>query len=844
MRRYYMGLLLLLQTLASSNAEGTQKVLANSKPNGQKNGDQLHADIATAQAGERLAQDGDSFVAEALSLLRSLHQPSRDRIRKQQGLTATLLNLALKAVPTIRLSEPQAAESSSPKANTLSRGLQEATALLETAAARNNSDAIYLLAELSFYGNYSYPRDFKAAFEYYHKLAELNGNSSAQYMVGLMYSTGVGGAVEPDQARALLYYTFAANQGHTRAEMSLAHRHQAGIATPKSCEMAAKYYKRVADKAMAWYRSGPPGGMGWIPESYRIADESGGVYGEGASVSSAGINAIKAHPNSDAYASIEDIIEYLNLMSEKGDFKASFNLGRIFYDGQRGLPKDMGLARKFFFDVAQKYWVKGRPIQNPKPGLDKIAAKAAGFLGRMFMRGEGAEQNFDRAKFWFERGALLKDAQSQFGLGLLHLHGYGVKRDVAEASSYFKAAAAQDFSHAQVQLGALYLDQGGTEDIISASHYFELAARWSNLESYYHLAELNYFGVGREKSCSSALGYFKNVAERAEPFVSSWAEANAAYEEGDTELAVLEYIGAAEQGYEKAQNNVAHLLDPDQSRLPIPDWLFKPAKRPELLDNPRLALMYWTRSARQGNVDALVKMGDYYLYGLGAEADVDKAVQCYQGASEYQQSAQAMYNLGWMYENGVGLDQDFHLAKRHYDSALEINEEAYLPVALSLLKLRARSAWNTLTHGRVNSIRDEPVEKKQWSLSEWINNFLQDDGQGYYDEYLDEYYDDATMPGGDGPDFGGGAGGGAVGDDDEDGLVESLVIIGLVSALAFLLVYRNQRQQEARRRQEQELLQQQQEDANRLGGQQAAQPPRFPEPGDPNFWNPGGMLGH
>lgn len=101
-------------------------------------------------------------------------------------------------------------------------------------------------------------------------------------------------------------------------------------------------------------------------------------------------------------------------------------------------------------------------------------------------------------------------------------------------------------------------------------------------------------------------------------------------------------------------------------------------------------------------------MGDYYLSGTGTEVALDKAAQCYTGASEYFQSAQALYNLGWMHENGVGLTQDFHLAKRYYDQALETNEEAYLPVTLSLLKLRARSAWNTFTHGRINSIQDEP----------------------------------------------------------------------------------------------------------------------------------------
>jgi len=168
------------------------------------------------------------------------------------------------------------------------------------------------------------------------------------------------------------------------------------------------------------------------------------------------------------------------------------------------------------------------------------------------------------------------------------------------------------------------------------------------------------------------------------------------------------YMFAAEQGYERGQANVAYLLDQQKSKWTLPSWLAISTPRPKLLQNAALALVYWTRSAKQSNIDSLVKMGDYYLLGVGTPADTEKAAACYTAACEYHQSAQALYNLAWMHENGVGLTQDFHLAKRYYDLALETNEEAYLPVSLSLFKLRLRSAWNTLTHGRVNSIQDEP----------------------------------------------------------------------------------------------------------------------------------------
>lgn len=140
-------------------------------------------------------------------------------------------------------------------------------------------------------------------------------------------------------------------------------------------------------------------------------------------------------------------------------------------------------------------------------------------------------------------------------------------------------------------------------------------------------------------------------------------------------------------------------------------------------DTARLALTQWIRSASQRNVDALVKVGDYYYHGYGVSDESEtvrweKAAKFYQSAADTQLSALAMWNLGWMYENGMGVPQvsqqadlsmvyqsrihllqDFHLAKRHYDQAMDINTEAYLPVTLSLIKLYAKSLWHTFQGG-------------------------------------------------------------------------------------------------------------------------------------------------
>lgn len=134
--------------------------------------------------------------------------------------------------------------------------------------------------------------------------------------------------------------------------------------------------------------------------------------------------------------------------------------------------------------------------------------------------------------------------------------------------------------------------------------------------------------------------------------------------------------------------------------------------------------------------------------------------------------------------------------------------------------------------------------EKDWSLSEWITNFMQDDPLDYDDLSYDEIFDD-TMPGGDG----------GLGDVDS-GVFESLVILGLAAALVFLMFYRNYRQEAARRAEE---ARRRQQGGQVVGGAQnpppaaavpgaaPAAPERglFPQPGDPDLgqWAAGG-VGH
>lgn len=137
--------------------------------------------------------------------------------------------------------------------------------------------------------------------------------------------------------------------------------------------------------------------------------------------------------------------------------------------------------------------------------------------------------------------------------------------------------------------------------------------------------------------------------------------------------------------------------------------------------------------------------------------------------------------------------------------------------------------------------------KPNFSVSEWISNFLEDQHPYYHstdeDEFsgplpADEFYDDI-----------------------DESIVESLIIIALAGALAFLVYYRNQRQTNHRRDVEREEHQRQQQQPPPPPPQvEAGDQPRrrqlglegqqadggfFPPPGDPGYaqWVAGG-AGH
>ena len=286
-------------------------------------------------------------------------------------------------------------------------------------------------------------------------------------------------------------------------------------------------------------------------------------------------------------------------------------MGKIFYQGSiyslaggaasgaegvGAIPRDYTRARAYFLRIARQKWPRDAPgAQNPPPkqeqkedGTVSFAAASAGYLGRMFLRGEGVKQDMAMAKLWFERGAEYKEKESLNGLGIMLRDGLiNGKKDMTKALQYFGAAAAQELPEAQVNLGRyyyereyrpvdlkpgthVYLDKG---DIRMATTYFDSAMRHgSPFEPYYFLGEI-YASTAQNPttpshmihgSCTMALSYYKVVAERGTWLDDPVRDGEARWKIGTDrakEDAMLRWWIASERGMETAQNNLAYILD-------------------------------------------------------------------------------------------------------------------------------------------------------------------------------------------------------------------------------------------------------------------------------------------
>lgn len=506
---------------------------------------------------------------------------------------------------------------------------------LNKAALKGHDKAKQELAVQLVFGDHV-QRNVTAAREIFEDLSQRKGYAKSQFFLGFLYASGLG--VKSNQAKALTYFTFSALGGEPLAQMALGYRYWASINVVSSCEMALSYYKKVAQKVAEKISTNS---VGTVVNRIRLYDEEEKV-------------------SSQSQAMLDDdLVQYYQLLADRGDVQAQYGLGLLHYQGARGLSIQ--------YDKALHYFSKAAESGNNY---------AMAYLGKLYLEGgDHVKQDNLTAIKYFKLAAEKGNPIGQAGMGIVHFYGSGVERDYQKALKYFQLSADQGYVEGHFMLGIMYFyGYGVRKDYKNAVKYFNLAAQLGHVLGYYNLAQMHATGTGVIRSCSTATELYKNVAERG-TLSNFFSESYNAYKENDFDKSLIKYTFLAELGYEVAQSNAAYILDQ------LPTRLFSK------IDSFKRALINWNRAATQGYHVARLKLGDYYFYGKGTQVDYQQAASHYKYASEVSQNPQAMFNLAYMHENGLGLRKDMHLAKRFYDMASETSADAHVPVALALFKL-------------------------------------------------------------------------------------------------------------------------------------------------------------
>ena len=290
-------------------------------------------------------------------------------------------------------------------------------------------------------------------------------------------------------------------------------------------------------------------------------------------------------------------------------------------------------------------------------------------LGFLYEKGKGVEQSYSRAKEHYLLSAELNNSSALNSLGYFYENGYGGEKDYKKAMQYYESAAQMNNNDAFTNLGFLYEKGFGCEqDYTKAKEYYELAAEQNNPLALNNLGCLYEKGFGCEQDYTKAIYYYELAAEQNNPLALN--NLGCLYEKGfgceqDYTKAIYYYELAAEQDNPLALNNLALLylhgngVEKDYSKV----------------------IKYYSLSAEQNNSDALYSLGVCYEHGFILKHNISKALEYYELAAK-QNHSKAFVNLGDLHYFGVGVDQNYEKAKEYYELAAKQNNcQAFINLA-------------------------------------------------------------------------------------------------------------------------------------------------------------------
>ncbi|ETE63456.1 Protein sel-1-like 2, partial [Ophiophagus hannah] len=353
--------------------------------------------------------------------------------------------------------------------------------------------------------------------------------------LGFLSSYGIG--VEYNQAKALVYYTFASVGGNLISQMIMGYRYWLGINVPKNCEAALTNYKKVAkfvankleknedipvERVRLMERpenlSINEEFLDWdLHQYFKFLAERGNTR-----IQKAFYYFLKAANAGNAYGmafvgkNYTEAFRYFQKAAEKGYDNAQFQLGVMYYGGL-GVRRDFKLAFKYFYFafenghllavyyLAQMYAEGTGVFKSCQNAVEVSSSNHLLKITIMFLQLGGWSEMFRTAYFAYQSGNI---DSSLVQYAYLAEMGY----EEAQINSAYIMESGNVF--ARVKIGDYYFyGFGTTKDYVSAVTYYTLAANQLSAEAMFNLAYMYEHGLGVPQDIHLARRWYDLAAE-------------------------------------------------------------------------------------------------------------------------------------------------------------------------------------------------------------------------------------------------------------------------------------------------------------------------------------------
>ena len=462
-------------------------------------------------------------------------------------------------------------------------------------------------------------------------------------------------ALTEDERETLPLLELAADAGHAEAQYTLAKMYRAGKGVGRNDARALHFFQMAASQGHC-----------------KALCNVGTMYETGRGV-------IK---------SLENAAKYYARAAKAGDPKAAFNLS-IMYKNGSGVEQNAESAQHFLRVAAEN-------------GFEKAQYNiGVSMLKRAASEGDNGSNARQEAEQWLEKAAEKNANKAHYTLAVCaeremkEAEEKGRDVDEDKVTERYAQAAAQGHPKSQFIMGTRWLSGKGVPkaDASAAAEYFRMGLESGDAASACNLGYLYETGKGVQRSIKDALACYEAGARAGD----AKCQFNAAkiFRKGvpgqiekNKEMAYAHFRDAAEQGYHKAQYNLAMMILKGEKVVSSAD---SPKQQSESKINGDDSAASGPGGMSYSSITKSAAKEKKNRPAVSA-ADVDYAVNLLERASEEHNDPKAMYSLGIAYLRGDVVDRDFSKAFRWIKrAAVDCNDSR----ALYKLATMHSQGWGT-----------------------------------------------------------------------------------------------------------------------------------------------------